>query len=425
MHLLFLYVGLPLGGIETLLVRLSTAMQRSGARVSVLLATRRADPGLLAELRQHASVAFLDEFLPPGPWRPIHAKPLTRFVLPLNVAALREWLGGAPDVCHAPDTTSLMFASRLATAVDLGRVTAGVYHDREYLFEDTGNRYVDWGHSLFRALPAENVVFFNETSVRVHEQRFGRDFSASPVSPIGVDLDRWHGRTLGRRSDRVISIGRLTPFKTYNTHMIDTIARLKATGLPLRYEIYGTGECEEALRQQIVRLGVEDLISLKGAIAYEHIQDVLAGALAFVGSGTALIEASAAGVPAIVGIEHVEDATTYGFLHQLTGLSYHDQGLPFTTTTFDDCLRSLYEGSDAAYEDVARRAVHRAEDFSLARTTRAFLKLMSPAGARAFQFPKLGIPGWVCLNASMVTLIWRSRRGHAKFFARHSNVDVR
>ena len=350
--------------------------------------------------------------------------PLPRLVLPLNGAAMRRWLGGAPDACHAADTSALVLASRLSAAIDIGRVTAGVYHDREYLFEDTESALVDFGRRLFQSLPAENVVFFNETSIRVHEQRFEKDYSASSVVPVGVDLDRWKGRILGRQSDRVVSIGRLTPFKTYNTHMIEAVARLRSAGIPLRYEIYGTGECEDALRRQISQFALEDAVTLKGAIAYEQIQDVLNGALAFVGSGTALIEASAAGVPAIVGIEHATDGTTYGFLHQLTGLSYHDKGLPFQTTDFETCLTHLHRASEGQYAEAALRAARRAEDFSLARTAAGFLNLMSESGAQPFSFPALGPLGAVRMNASMMRLIWQSRLGRARYFDRHSNVDT-
>jgi len=426
MHILFIYVGLPLGGIETLLVRLSKALSRSGARVSVLLATRQADDGLLTQLAQVARVAYLDEFLPRGPWSPIREKPLLRFAMPLNGRAFQNWLGGIPDVCHAADVGALLLAARLQSVVDIGRVTAGVYHDREYLFEDAShNRLVSAAALLFKSLPPPNVVFFNENSVRIHCERFGQDYTLSTLTPIGVDLQRVGDRTLGRQSMRIVSIGRLTPFKTYNSHMIQAIARMRAMGLEFTYEIYGTGECEDALRTQIAKSNLQDFVHLKGALAYERMLEVLDGALAFVGSGTALIEASAAGVPAIIGIEHAADAGTYGFLHQLKGLSYHDAGLPYALTTFDACLLALTRASEAEYVDVSRQAQARAQDFSLERTAADFAKLATLAQPALAPRHHISALKSISLNASMLALRWLASSGRARFFDRHSNVTQR
>lgn len=423
MHVLFVYVGLPLGGIETLLVRLSQSLARASARVSVLLATRHTDAGLLAQLREHANVAYLDQFLPQGPWSPIQDKPLLRFVLPIHSNALQGWLQGSPDICHAADTGSLLLAMRLAAATDIGKLTVGVYHDREYLFEESAsNIFVHKADALFRALPPEHLVFFNESSVRVHSERFGADYRAATLTPIGIDTARWRAHSLGRQSNRIVSIGRLTPFKSYNSHMVDAIARLRTQGLHLQYDIYGTGECAQSLTEQIARLNLQDSVHLKGSIAYGQIPQALEAALAFVGSGTALIEASAAGVPSIIGIEHARDAGTYGFLHDTTGLSYHDAGLPYPLTTFDACLTTLSEMSKADYAETAHRARLRAEDFGIDRTCEGFLGLLDRTRRTTWQPQAISAPESVVLNASMLALRWRASRGEARFFDRHSNV---
>lgn len=422
MHILFVYVGLPLGGVETLLVRLSRSLARAGVRVSVLLATRRADPGLLAQLSDHARIAYLDQFIPAGPWRPILDKPLLRFVLPLDGPALRQWLKDVPDVCHAADTGSLLLAARLSAVAALGRLTVGVYHDREYLFEDEDVTFVRRAETLFRGLPPEHVVFFNESSVLVHTARFGIDYRAGLLTPIGIDAQGAGAVALGKRSRRVVSIGRLTPFKTYNSQMLEAIARLRSRGLELQYDIYGTGECESALREQIATLGLQQQVHLKGTIAYERIAEVLEGALAFVGSGTVLIEASAAGVPAIIGIEHAVDAGTYGFLHDTNGLSYHDAGLPYPLTSFDTCLETLSMATEAGYAEHTRRAQLRALDFSIERTSRDFIGLAQRTSHTTWRPQSITALESISLNASMLALRWRARRGQARFFDRHSNV---
>jgi hypothetical protein len=48
---------------------------------------------------------------------------------------------------------------------------------------------------------------------------------------------------------------------------------------------------------------------------------VLEDAFAFIGMGTSLIEASAAGVPSIIAIECAEEAKSYGLFHEMSDLN--------------------------------------------------------------------------------------------------------
>jgi 1,2-diacylglycerol 3-alpha-glucosyltransferase len=289
------------------------------------------------------------------------------------------------------------------------------------LFEDKNNYFVNTAKNIFKNLPIENVIFFNEKSALIHSKRFSKDYSKSTITPIGIATENLEYLPLVNKSNKVISIGRLTPFKTYNSCMIDAIARLKTKGIILNYEIYGTGECEKSLKDKIQQLDLQDQVQLKGDISYDRIKEVLNGALAFVGSGTALIEASAAGVPSIIGIEHATDSATYGFLHSTSGLSYHDAGLGYPLTTFDSCLQALVEGSNSDLAIHSNLAKNRAKDFSIERTTKDFLNLS--ARATTIKNPiHLNVIDCLKINASMINLRLLASCGKARFFDRHSNV---
>lgn len=416
-HLLFLYVGLPLGGIETLLVRLAEGLARRGVRVSVLLATRRGAPELRARLHAAARIGYLDEMNPVAArWMP--DAPLIRMSLPLDGERLAAWLGGTPDACHVADTGSLLLALRLAEATDIGPLTLGVYHDNEYLYEDPLTTCI--GRDSARVLseaPAENLVFFNETSIRAHAARYALEASLLSCCPIGVDLSRFSGPPAGRPGNRIVSIGRLTPFKTYNRVMLDVVERARNNGVALQWEVWGNGELRPWLEQQIASRDLGSLVSLKGELRYDEMERALSGALAFVGSGTALVEASAAGVPAIAAIEHETGEATYGCLHDFSGLSYHDAGLAHPRTTISQRIERLLAASPEAYTVECEAAQRRARDFSLELTLDRFEALV---GARPYR-PRAAATRalrWLAEMSAVKALERAGRR--SRFIHRHS-----
>jgi glycosyltransferase involved in cell wall biosynthesis len=416
-HLLFLYVGLPLGGIETLLVRLAEGLARRGVRVSVLLATRRGAPELRTRLHAAARVGYLDEINPDAArWMP--DAPLVRMSLPLDGDRLRAWLGGTPSACHVADTGSLLLALRLAEATDIGPLTIGVYHDGEYLYEDPLARGIGRDAArVFREAPADNLVFFNEASIRAHAARYGLDASLLRCCPIGVDLSRFSGALAGRPGQRIVSIGRLTPFKTYNRVMLDVVERARANGIALQWEVWGNGELRPWLEQQIAFRDLGSLVSLKGELRYDEMEKALSGTLAFVGSGTALVEASAAGVPAIAAIENETGETTYGCLHDFAGLSYHDAGLALPQTTISRRIEQLRTASPEAYAAECSAAQNRARDFSLELTLDRFEALVD---ARAYR-PRAAATRalhWLAEISAVKAMERAGRR--SRFIHRHS-----
>lgn len=419
-HLLFLYVGLPVGGIETFLVRAAEGLSRRRVKVSVLLATRRGSAELMDRLKAAAAVAHLDDFLPSAARR-LPEVPLLRLSMPIDGSRLAAWLGSVPGACHVADTGSLLMALRLGSVANIGSLTVGVYHDREYLFEDPLTAALGWDASrTLRNTPAPNFVFFNEQSLRAHAQRFELDEPRLQVCPIGVDLARFSNPALGGLSDRVVSIGRLTPFKTYNLVMLDVLARARDAGTPLRWEVWGEGELSPIMQSRIDQLNLGKLVTLKGNLRYEDMEAALSGCLAFVGSGTALVEASAAGVPAIAAIEHERSELTYGCLHDFHGLSYHDAGLPLPTTTFTSRLRRLRSCSVVEHAHECYLARQRAKDFSLDLTLDRFELLPLQVHSYRPSAPASRAAMWLAATAATKALALAGRR--SQFLRRHSGI---
>ena len=373
--LLLIYGALYMGGIETLIVRMANEWQRRGIQVKVLLLSRHGDKELLAELERYARVIYLDELLA---LRALYSERLSLFnwFMPLSEKCVRMLLDGVDHV-HFFDSFTMAVSMRLsACARAKVKITGGVYHQYEYAYARLRpNYFVRVFKDMFRkACGTRNVIFFNEVSKRTLADNFGDDYTMSPLLPIGIDLSKAKQRNVAEmRRRKVVSIGRITSFKTYNIRFLHAMKRLNERSLIIDYHIYGDGEDMPALRQAIQQLGLEAQVWLHGPIPYAQFAETVEDCFLFLGSGTALIEAAACGVPALIGIESQADEQTYGFLHTIAGLSYHEKGLPIATRSFDEFVRGLDALDDESYKDVCVSSIAKAREFSMEIFAERFL----------------------------------------------------
>lgn len=421
-NLLLIYGALQLGGIETLIVRMARALRARGVTVTVLLLTRRGDPGLLAELAQHARIVYVSELAscPPALFERLS---LYGWLAPLS-RRRSHMLLDAVDHVHFFDSFSMLMAFRLLARARLRKkVTGGVYHQNEYAYPLLPRAgFSDCLEALFRRLPPErNVIFFNEISKRTLASDYGTSFAAAPLLPIGIDLSRLAMRPLeGVDRERVVSIGRITSFKTYNAEFLPTVADFRQRGVALCYDVYGDGDRLPQLREKIAAMGLEQAVRLRGPLPYAQFVEAIGSSLVFLGSGTALIEAAACGVPALIGIESQEDDQTYGFLHEMPGLSYHEKGLPVATRSYGECIAWLASLDAHAYAEVCRRSREKAQEFSIDIFIARFLE--ADAGAAALDGSGIAIdtPRFVA-SVTRDRIVSRRRAGNS-FWNRYDIV---
>lgn len=363
---------LVMNGGTTFLLRFCREWSRRGRKVAVLLLFREYDTGLLAEIKQYATVLRLSDYAGRG----VTILPSRMHMFgPVRWRALLRDLRPFSGHVHVMGLFGLLFAERLKLRLS-GPVSAGVYHQNEFLFEQSGSRLEAEAFRTFAALPAENIVFFNESTKANYRAFFGRDFTRSPILPIGIDLP-----TLTSRADtkpfHIISVGNLVRFKTYNEHMIRIVAQLAAERLPVRYDIYGAGPDEARLKGIAASLGVSDRVRLHEPLPYADFRKTVAAAALFVGSGTALLEAAALGVPALVGIESIAAPETYGFLSDVQGFSYNEDGHAPKVQMAPLVARVL---TDPAYnEAVGSSCRAKAATFSISETVDGFISIAATA----------------------------------------------
>ena len=99
--------------------------------------------------------------------------------------------------------------------------------------------------------------------------------------------------------------------------MIDVVRELRERGHDVTWTVYGEGKYETAMRERIKRLGLEQVVSLKGSVPYEHLWRALEDACIFIGMGTAILEAALFKVPSLFAVPYDQEGLTYGPIYQL------------------------------------------------------------------------------------------------------------
>lgn len=185
---------------------------------------------------------------------------------------------------------------------------------------------------LFALAPVQSTYFMNLASRDSHAAYWKRDLSHYPVLrlPVAESDRRWSPRESGPA--RIVSVGRVVPFKGYNRAIPTVVRNLADRGLEAQWDIYGDGPDTDEVARLVDKFGVGSAVRLKGQLPYECFDETVAGYDLFVGMGTALLEAARLGMPAITALEGSDDGT-YGFLHEgpVDSIGEVSPGAPVTT----------------------------------------------------------------------------------------------
>lgn len=322
-----------IGGVETFLLSLIRQFKRLGHDVHVFLLESDNANVLLPELLALDAVVFPFDAL-------------------LNTHSSRSGF----DVVLVTNTDTFFETLRQLTRgrFKASRLIAGTYQTRMYCLDrgplNLHNRLI---RKLFAQLPAANVIFGND-ACRDEHARIAPSMLNSPIVPLIVDGDRFPRRA--RRDHnmpmRIVSIGRLDHFKTYNLSMLDVLLDLLNRGHAVSWDVYGSGMLHSLMRQRIAELSLGNQVRMLGDINYADIPHILNDAFAFVGSGLSMMEAAACGVPSLPAIEYESQPKTFGFPHEIPGISFFEPRLPLPRYDLGNKLEALISATPAEYESI-------------------------------------------------------------------------
>jgi glycosyltransferase involved in cell wall biosynthesis len=406
MHFLFISTILgTIGGIETLIIRMSKWLVDRGHKVT-----------LLANFIPVSRELFHKDL------RIVEANnQLTE--LCFYYKSKKVWADlkiERPDVIKTFDLTASWIGTVISTRIrPAPKVIFGNYFAYAIPTERNPLKYATFRLFLLnlrRNFLDDSIICMSEEQISEFRCHYGHhrkpNFWPLPVE----DLSRSRpDRT--PQWGRIVSIGRLERMKEYNIYMIDVIDRLRQRGLPVKWIVYGDGVLGNDMKARINALGLGEAIELKGILPYTEFAAALRDAYVFVGMGTAIIEAALCRVPGIVALAYDTTGVTYGPLYRFT---FGNCGSLMETppaTTVEAEIERLLKFSRQEYEAEMQMTREYAQRYEMDGTMERFLEIVEKASV-----PRASRGLFYLFYLHSIALRFRYKIEHGSNRDRHSRV---
>jgi glycosyltransferase involved in cell wall biosynthesis len=213
-------------------------------------------------------------------------------------------------------------------------------HDywRQYLSSKTAKLawFVEW---LSMRVPDHLIAASDQTAERLRAVLGDRALIS--IVPNGIDLDGIHNSYPDAARVDLVTVGRQLPHKNVDV-LLDSVALLHASGLPVTCRVIGDGPMREALHAQAQRLGIEAVIDFRHDVwEQKDVYGLMKAARVAVfpttreGFGIAVLEAIACGLP-VVTTSAPDNLAQYLVKQTSTGIVCGP-----TADAIADALRSL------------------------------------------------------------------------------------
>jgi glycosyltransferase involved in cell wall biosynthesis len=202
------------------------------------------------------------------------------------------------------------FASVATTVARLAARLAGVTYSLTAHAKDIFHSEVDADELRKKLADADSVVTVSRYNLEHLRETFGADAARVRLVYNGLDLDEFSYTEPLDRPPVIAAVGRLVEKKGFDD-LLRAVALLRDEGRQVRLDLVGTGLLEDALAAQVVELGLQDLVTLHGALPQDEVRRIVRGAAVFAapcvvaedgnrdGLPTVVLEAMALGTPVI------------------------------------------------------------------------------------------------------------------------------
>lgn len=297
-----IYGSLRTGGIETLIVRMANFLGAMGVTVHVCC-----NPG--GELE-----ALLD-----GKVQVVSYTDTVDLCVTINHQADGSQVGVRRGLIVSFDPISAGRA--LMVGVSLGKAfpvthVSGVFHPRAYFMSGERGDRVFLNHLLVRAIGKNFLFFMNEECRQSHANKWDIDLAECPILALPINYVDAIWQPSAKRGVRIVSVGRLVDFKTYNLGAAKIVQTCLDRGIEVTWDIYGDGPLFDSIKASIEAAGMADRVRLAGALDYKDFSSTVAGYDIFVGMGTAALEAAITGLPTICATAD-EMSRCHGYIFEL------------------------------------------------------------------------------------------------------------
>lgn len=312
---------------ETFIVSEILAREAAGERVVIFSLRPPVDPRFHPELaRVAAPVLYVERPTKPSSlWEVLRATAGTSRRLAERLAThLPELLSAdADDAVQAVAVARLVeehgvghlhahFASMATTVARL----AALLTERPYSFtahaKDIFHESVDAADLERKLADAHHAVTVSDFNLAHLSSTFPNATDHLHRVYNGLELDRFPYAPRDPRTGavRLCAVGRLVEKKGFGL-LVDAVDVLRRDGVDVELSIAGGGPLADALRDQVARLGLDDVVTLLGPLPQNDVSALLAASDAFVapcvvgddgnadGLPTVILEAMAGGVPCV------------------------------------------------------------------------------------------------------------------------------
>lgn len=292
-----------------------------------------------------------------------------------------------PDIIYSVSSETLALSFLIQYIFPNSKLVTAVLHPGEYSWKpNRQNLFSIFTKRLIQCLPSENIFSMNESVLYAHKTYV----SKSEIVPIFIDIERFLiKRTPNKR--KVLSVGQIIPFKTYNFYMLDVIKNLISAGYDYEYHIYGHGTQVNELIEEIKNKSLENVIFFHGEIGYDDLPSVFADAYVFIGMGTTIIEASASGIPSILA-SPTKKAVSYGWFFDQKDYNVGEfLADKCPSHNVENMLKYVYNISDLEYKCLSEKSIEKARSFSFDSISKIFVEKIF----NARENNKINIRGWL------------------------------
>ncbi len=342
-HIVFVQDGFYLGGIEVLETKLAKELSAIGCKVTI---TCNANA-----IMDHSAGEF-DLFIHHG--YPHLIKNAYKLFNPNSPKTILVTLH--PTAAMA----ALMIGSRIREGHDSAdvRIFQWVSHSRAFFFS---RRFLVKYllERAFKMLPKRSTYFMNDAARMAHECHWESNLEEYPIIKItGREANHLHSSRAAEEL-RIVSVGRLVPFKSYNTHAPVIVRELMDHGLNISWDIWGYGPDEASIRNLIQECDVGNSVRLCGSLAHDDFDLTVSRYDLFIGMGTSVLEAAKTMTPSIVALEN-GDSRCYGFLYETPSDSVGDLVPDHPQMELIDCVRRFHGLSESERSQIGMRCAQAA-----------------------------------------------------------------
>jgi len=372
--MLIIYISLQLGGIETFFLRLAKTSANNGKILKFLILSNKSESNqeLISELSEYAEVYFFYDLFKKLPLIG------TRFFLlnPFKNEVLNNLIKDINTI-HVATGQHALLANRILKSKNLNiPITVGVYHGQEFCwnkgllpyFEKINRKFV------FEYISDKNILCFSENTKDYMAKKTNYLLTSAKTFRLGVINDNAKEKIVSKEFStnkiRMCAVGRLVQFKTYNIWMSEVVKNLKDKNIDIVFDIYGEGP----LRKKIESGKHYSSINLKGQFDYSNFNEKIKEYDLFIGSGTAIIQASALGVPSIIGIESIEKPYTYGYFSEFYEYEYHSLSLDLPKIKVEEVIENFFYMSNDEKKSLSRDHILASNSFTMDECYNNFIK---------------------------------------------------